>query len=163
MFGFFKDRANKVGDVAKRVVGVEEIKNNFNYIKDGSKILFNVQQQSQVREVGVNQKKKFKDIIKDNGYTKDDLNKMHQRNASIFYILFIGFLCCLGSAVYSFTHQATFDIILQFFPSIGVGILMLSLMMRFGLVAYQIEHENLVSVQEYLKSGKEIFPKFKIK
>ena len=59
MFGWVKDKGKSIYDTGKRVIGTEEIKNNFNYIKEAGSTLIRQPEQSKLIKANSGIKKKF--------------------------------------------------------------------------------------------------------
>lgn len=158
---WFKGTITSIKNKAKQAIGTDEIVNNFNYIKDAGKVVFSNDEDIK-KYVKSNKTVSFKEYMQQNSLNESDLFDIKKHNTISFYIFMTGFICCMLSGMYGIFFQEKFiDKIFQFLPSVSIGLLMLVLMLKAGLICYQIEYRNLIGLKEYLREGSKIFPKIK--
>lgn len=160
MFGWVKDKGKSIYDTGKKVIGTEEIKNNFNYIKEAGSILIRRPEQSKLIKADSKIKKTFTEYVREENITEEQLVVM-SRNATIaYYIATLGTIMCVIFAFLSFMMgKSILDMIMQFATCFAIGSLLFVCSLRFAFDSYQIRKKELMSFREFLSKNDRL-PKF---
>ena len=133
--GFISDRVSRVTNFGKKIIGTEQIVENFKYGKESAEFLLNsAKQQSRIKK----SKKTytFDEIMKQNGFGDAQIPEFYKNYSTMFYLFFL--------------------------PSLSIGLFFLVKSFQYGVMAYQIRYREMIGIKEYLKRGLNIFPTFKL-
>lgn len=159
--GFISDRVSRVTNFGKKIIGTEQIVENFKYGKESAEFLLNsAKQQSRIKKSKTTYT--FDEIMKQNGFGEAQIPEFYKNYSTMFYLFFVPFIFCLISMGWSFTHTKILDIVAQFLPSLSIGLFFLVKSFQYGVMAYQIRYREMIGIKEYLKRGLNIFPTFKL-
>lgn len=160
MFGWVKDKGKSIYDTGKRVIGTEEIKNNFNYIKEAGSTLIRQPEQSKLIKANSGIKKSFTEYMREENITEEQLVVM-SRNATIaYYMAILGTIVCVVFAFLSFVMgKSILDMIMQFATCLAIGSLLFVCSLRFAFDSYQIRKKELIGFREFLSKSDRL-PKF---
>ncbi len=149
MFGWLKRKGGDVKDYGKKVIGADEIKNNFSYIKEVSQQMLNPK--STVGKVET-----FEQAVERKQANPIQISKVYKNMALGFYIS-MGFSVLLFLLVFYFIFVKG-----EILPSLStLAILFLCLVnaFKFSFRAYQIKHKKLYSIKHWWENFNEWFPK----
>lgn len=152
-FGWIKDKGKAIADTSKQVIGVDEIKNNYNYIVETGKVLVTPPNQSKLIK-GKKEIVSFSDYMKKNNISEKDLVSMSRNVTIAFYLVLLGLIgCAISGTVGFFIHDSLINSIMQFLTCISIGLLMFVLSLRFAYDSYQIRTKQLISFKDFLKQN----------
>lgn len=155
--GFIKERVENVKNSTKKIVGTEDIKKNFEYIKETSKVLITPDKSDKS-----NKNITYNEMLEKNNLTLIEIQKIYKNSMISSYIFSIGAVVCLLLGIYAFSYPHKFDIILQLVPCLAVMSLMVVLSLKSSMTCYQINHKILINFKDFI-STYEFFPSIKPK
>lgn len=152
-FGWIKDKGKAIANTSKQVIGVDEIKNNYNYIKETTKVLVSPPNQYKLIK-GKKEIVSFSDYMKKNNISEKELVSMSRNVTIAFYLVLLGLLGCVISGIVGFfIHDSLINSIMQFLTCVSIGILMFVLSLRFAYDSYQIRTKQLIGFKDFLKQN----------
>ena len=151
-----KDVANAGVNKGKEIVGYGLIKANAKFIADSFKTM------TQPVKVSSAQKLSFEQYVQKNHIDQADLVKNYKSLSIAFYITMCGSIGALLMMLFAFAKPDKLMLIGQFVSSLSISGFFIASMLNFGWRAYQIRKRDFVRFNVYLKSGAEIFPRFKL-
>lgn len=152
-FGWIKDKGKAIADTSKQVIGVDEIKNNYNYIVETGKVLVTPPSQSKLIK-GKKEIVSFSDYMKKNNISEENLVSMSRNVTVAFYLVLLGLFGCIVSGIVGFfIHESLINSIMQLLTCISIGVFMFVLSLRFAYDSYQMRTKQLIGFKDFLKQN----------
>lgn len=157
---FADKRVSNTKDTARKVLGIEHAKSNYQFTKS---------MVDELRYHEDTETPRFKDYedwkAQNRDVTEQTMRLVYARNCKAALMFFLMLLVSLGLIVNLFFSSSTlFHKILVFLPTLSFGVMMFTLYLRYALVAYQIKTKRFVSLPEFAKvSLSKGFPDIKFK
>lgn len=152
LFNWSKKKVSESVDYGKKMVGTEEIKNNASFIKEMASNLFSP------RKILDNAKKETFDVAKNRLKVNDsDVISIYKNITYSFYIsLFCALICLYIIGTNIFGAFSFMGIVSGF----SIFLVCLAQCFRFSFRAFQIRHQKLCPVSDWVKRPEEWLPTF---
>ncbi len=152
MFKWARRKADDASGYAKGLVNAEELKDNLDEIKNMANVVLNPKNASKQGKVET-----FEEAKQRLKLSQEDLKSTYYNFTWMFYIYFIfAIMCYFGVVYYLFFAPAKLPA-LSFF---GIGCFLTAASFKYSFRAFQIKHQKLCSISDWLERKNEWFPKF---
>lgn len=149
LFDWAKKKGSNVKEAGKKILATEEIKKNASFIASMAKILFNP------KETLKNAKQEtFLEAKKRLNINEVDLIRVYKNNVWSFYLsLFFALICLFVTLINVFSLN-----ILGLLSGLSILMLCLVQCLKFSFRAFQIRHQKLCPISDWIKRPGEWFP-----
>ena len=150
MFGWLRNKTQATKEEAKKVVGVENIKETTDEIKNlGLKYL------TPYKTIKNAKQETFEEAMKRLSVSEIDLLKNYKNFAIAFYVsLLFALISFIGFGYYSFFEQK----IIASLSMVAMWLLFMVNAFKFSFRAFQIKHRSLCSVRDWWEKADDWFP-----
>lgn len=165
MFGFGKkkekknkeSKKEKIIDYTKKVTSFDQVKENFEDIKDMYKKVGTISGENNSNN---NVKKTFSQVARENKLNQEDIANLYNINTKNFYISVLFFIICL---LFSFITAYNTAKIFPFLAGVAISFVFLANAFRYSITAFKIKYQKFCSFNDWYNNPNEWFPKIKIK
>lgn len=151
---FLKELGHRTIEAGKKVVGTKEIMENGKYFVDMGKDFVKIESGSRLQKIN---QIDFLTVCREHQYNAEKLHELYSNTAKKCYIHMAAIIISLCSIAYFiFTFKTFGMLVIQTLPILSFGAYFTVATLKYGLLAKQIELQQLISFKEFLKTKNKI-------